>query len=210
MKKIIVVLIAVFCVGEIANAQESTLDKVSLKICEYFQDNKEDMDKMDHDQKIAKFGLKMVEIYMEYEDDFKKEGIDFDLSKGASEGEKLGEMIGMNMVKHCPEFLLALAADDIENDNSSSSEGSFSSSLEGKIKKITGEDLYVLEVKDTDGKTQKLVWLTNFEGSDELLELDGKVKGKSVKVFFENIEFFSPKMQEYIVRKKITKLEFLD
>lgn len=207
MRKIVLLVFTIFCILNV-DAQETTLDKVSLEICEYFEANKEEMDKMSYDEKVANFGLKMMESYIDHKDELEKEGIKFDLSKGGSEGEKIGELIGLNMVKHCPAFILALGEEYIENDESF--EGNDAEVIKGKIKKITGEDLYVLEIKDTEGKTQKFVWLTNFEGSDELIELEDKSKGKKVEVSYKNIEFFSPKLKEYIVKKTITKLEFLD
>ncbi len=207
MKKIVSLVFTIFCLLNV-DAQETTLDKVSLEICEYLEANKEEMDKMSYDEKVASFGLKMMESYIDHKDELEKEGVKFDLSKGASEGEKIGELIGLNMVKHCPAFILALGEEYIENDQSF--DGDDVKVAKGKIKRITGEDLYILEVKDTEGKTQKFVWLTNFEGSDELIELEDKSKGKKVEVSYKNIEFFSPKLKEYIVRKTITKLEFLD
>ena len=41
------------------------------------------------------------------------------------------------------------------------------------------------------------------------IELGKEVKGVKVGITYTNLEYFSPKLKEYIVRKKITRLEFL-
>lgn len=207
MKKILLVFVAMLGISNIV-AQETALDNLSSEICEYFNNHKEEINKMSYDEKIAKFGMKVLSSYIEHKDALEKEGITFDLTKGGEEGKRLGELIGFNMVKYCPEFMMALGKEHLEK--GAVDESNVAKSIRGKIKRIEGEELYFLELKDVEGRIQKFMWLTNFEGSDELIGFDDKSKGKQVKLFFENVELFSPKLKEYIVRKKITKLEFLD
>ena len=200
MKKKILLLCLAFT-GLISFAQETTLDKISKETCEYL--SALDLKTLSSKEKNMELGLYIIKLYTKYEAKLKEEGIFMDLTKGKQGGAEFGEKIGVNMIKFCPDVLIALASEDAK------SEEVTSAYLEGTIKKISGEELYTVEIKDTTGKTQKLIWLNNFEGSDELIELEKKAKGKSVKVSYENIEYFSPKLKEYIVRKKITKVEFL-
>ncbi|WP_442267094.1 hypothetical protein ACSIGC_05175 [Tenacibaculum sp. ZS6-P6] len=206
MKKKIL-LLGVLFLTLITNAQESALDKISKETCEYL--TKINNMNLSGNQKSTELGLYMVKLYSKYKEDLKEEGIVVDFSRGKEGGAEFGKKIGMNMVNFCPDVLIALANEEDgkeEKDEDNFSELSF---LEGEIKKISGEELYVIEIKDTLGKTQKFLWLNNFEGSDELIELGKKSKGKKVKIFYEDIEYFSPKLQEYIVRKKVSKVEFL-
>ena len=53
------------------------------------------------------------------------------------------------------------------------------------------------------------VWLNNFEGSDKLIN-SKKIKNLKVKLSYINVELYSPKLKEYIVRKQISKIEYLD
>lgn len=201
-KKITSLLFALLSFG-LLNAQDSAMDKMAMEICEYFTKNEQEFKNMSTDDLTAKLGVQMVQSYLKYQDDLAKEGIKFDLTKGRAEGEKMGAKVGVSMIKFCPDVLMAIAGDEDYEDETTESY------LEGTLKKVTGDDLYVVEVKDTDGKTQKFVWLTNFEGSDKLIELGKEVKGIKVGVSYTNLEYFSPKLKEYIVRKKITRLEFL-
>lgn len=201
-KKITSLLFALLSFG-LLNAQDSAMDKMAMEICEYFTKNEQEFKNMSTDDLTAKLGVQMVQSYLKYQDDLAKEGIKFDLTKGRAEGEKMGAKVGVSMIKFCPDVLMAIAGDEDYEDETTESY------LEGTLKKVTGDDLYVVEVKDTDGKTQKFVWLTNFEGSDKLIELGKEVKGVKVGITYTNLEYFSPKLKEYIVRKKITRLEFL-
>ncbi|MCH2031995.1 MAG: hypothetical protein MK202_03140 [Tenacibaculum sp.] len=204
LKRISTLLIALLSFGNIV-AQDSALDKMAMEICEYFNKNEKEFKGMSTSDLTAKLGVQMVQTYLKYKDELAKEGINYDLTKGRSEGEKMGAKVGVSMIKFCPDVLMAIAGDEEYEDENEVVE----LYLEGTLKKVSGEDLYVVELKDTDGKIQKFVWLTNFEGSDRLIDLGNDVKGTKVGVSYTNLEYFSPKLKEYIVRKKITRLEFL-
>lgn len=205
LKKITVLLISLFSFANVM-AQDSALDKMAKDICDYFNKNEKEFKNMSTDDLTAKLGVQMVQSYLKYKDELAKEGIVFDLTKGRAEGEKMGAKVGLGMVKFCPDVLMAIAGDEIYEDEEETPTESY---LEGTLRKVSGDDLFIVELKDTDGKTQKFVWLTNFEGSDKLIDLGKDVKGVQVRVAYTNLEYFSPKLKEYIVRKKITRLEFL-
>ncbi len=205
MKKKIV-LLGFLIITYFSNAQETTLDKISKETCEYLSSI--DLKKLSSGDRNAELGFYIIKLYNKYESALKKEGIVMDLSKGKQGGAAFGEKVGMNMIKFCPDVLIALASEEgIQDYKEEAPEKSLA--VEGKIKKVSGNELYVIEVKETSGMTQKLLWLSNFEGSDQLLALGKKRRGKSVRIFYENIEYFSPKLQEYIIRKKVLKVEFL-
>lgn len=189
-------------------AQDSAMDKVTKETCEYFNNNLQDIKSSSKTERLSKLGLKILEIYQKNKKALNAEGIVVDLGDQNSIG-KFGEMVGMRMALECPDAIMVLM-EDFSDEDIMSDEPETQDAFEGSIKKISGEELLVIEVKDTQGKTQKVVWLTNFEGSDELLDLDKKALKKKVKVYYSNMEFFSPKLKEYVIRKKITKLEFLD
>lgn len=206
MLKKTLVIVCLICFG-VSNAQETTLDKVSKDICEYLTSL--DYKSLSKTELKTHIGLQLVELYNKYKIELNKEGITFDISKGKEEGLAFGKKVGMNMVKHCPAVLLTMAGSK-SGSKVVKSEPTEKPFKEGKLKNISGEDLYIIEMKDIDGKNQKFIWLSNFEGSDELIDLGKKSKGKKVRIYYDNIEFFSPKLKEYIVRNKVTKLEFLD
>ncbi|SNR15083.1 hypothetical protein [Tenacibaculum jejuense] len=202
MKKKILLLGVVFFTL-ILSAQEATLDKIAKETCEYL--NEVDFKSLSKKDLEIKLGIQIIKLYSKYEKELKSEGLEFELNEDQKGIESYAEKVAFSMIKFCPEVLAAFA-DDGEDEMQEVASILY---LEGEIKKISGEELYVIEIKDTSGKTQKFLWLNNFEGSDELIELDKKVKGKKVKIFYEDVEYFSPKLKEYIVRKKVSKVEFL-
>lgn len=201
MKKIVILSILFFV--SITSAQESVLDKISKETCEYLESN--DISNLSAEEKQAKLGLKILSLYNKYEKELNKEGLVLDLSGGEEAGYEFGEKVGMNMVQFCPKALMSLVGGDLEEENYEKEQ----SYVDGEVKKITGEDLYMVELKDTQGKIQKFIWLSNFEGADALLDYSKALKNKEVRVFYEAMEIFSPKLKDYIIRNKIVKLEIL-
>ncbi|MFD0993047.1 hypothetical protein [Tenacibaculum geojense] len=203
MKKNILLLCFFVCTSLVLHAQETTLEKVGKETCEYFTKNSKELSKLSPDEKTAKLGLQMLFLYNKYEKELNAEGIQVDFGDERS-AEKLGEKIGMEMAKYCPNVLITLFGDMADE------EEDVEFMIEGTIKSIEVDELSTLVVKDSQGKTQKFVWLDNFEGSDDLIEKYNKVKGTEVQVYYKNLEVFSPKLKEYIVRKKISKLVITD
>ena len=201
----IIFLTIVLCLLSVSIfSQESALDKVAKETCDYL--SSKEIINLETSEKTLKLGLHMMTLYTKYKTELNKEGISFDLSNGGDAGRAFGEKIGMNMVKFCPDALIALASqqgfvDDEPNvDNSKT--------ISGKIVSVKGEEFSTLIIKDINGKTQKFLWLSNFKGSDKLIETK-KPKNLKVEVTYINVEIYSPKLKEYVVRKQITGIEYL-
>jgi hypothetical protein len=202
---VVTVLFLLFTLNSFAQEKEDVLDIVAKKTCEYL--NSEEVKDLKGDELAMKMGLKMFALYGEYKKELNKAGVTFDPNDAAESGRKLGERIGMVMVKFCPDALMALAGGDkglVDIDEEPKEEFK---SIEGTIKSVDGDDIVTLAIKDVYGKTQKFIWLSNFKGSDRLIEAT-KVKGIYVKVFYKDIEVYSPKLKEYVTRKQITQIEY--
>ena len=204
MKKNIFLLLLTLISFKIT-AQEviTTLDKIANETCIYVTENKEEFSTLNSQQRLSKLGIKMLSICQKYQDDLKKEGIAIDLTDNDS-SEKLGEKVGLTMVKYCPEVLMMLAEDIEEEDE----EANFQFMIEGELQSVSGDELSIITLKDISGKMQKFVWLENFSGSEKIINSES-INGLKVSVLYENIEIYSPQLKEYIVRKKITKIEYL-
>ncbi|MFY0629272.1 MAG: hypothetical protein JXR05_02755 [Flavobacteriaceae bacterium] len=189
------------------SSQETILDKVSKETCEYL--GSDEIKNLKNSEKTLKLGVFIIGLYTKYKTELKKEGITFDAANGRDSGRELGEKIGMNMVNFCPEVLIALAAQD--DDKFEEKEELTKEKFEvitGKIVSVKGNEYSTLVVKDDNGKTQKFLWLSNFKGSDKLIETK-KPKNLKVKVSYINLEVYSPKLKEYVVRKQIVEIEYL-
>ncbi len=190
--------------------KQEILDRVAKETCDYL--SSEEVKGLKGDALAMKMGVKIFALYGKYKKEFNEAGIIFDMNNPAESGEKLGEQIGMNMIKFCPDALIALANDDafMEDETVQKIDNPVdeSRSFEGSIKSISGKEILTLSIKDTSGKTQKFVWISNFKGSDRLMDT-AKAKNTKVKVYFENIEMYSPELQDYVVRKQITQIDYL-
>ena len=191
--------------------KENIIDKVAKETCEYL--SSEDVKGLSGEALTMKMGIKIFALYGKYTKELNAAGVVFDINNPEESGSKLGERIGMNMIKFCPDVLMALAEnegfyEDDENDDTKKEETLELKYFEGDVKKIEGDEILTLVIKDTSGKTQKFIWLENFKGSDKLIETE-KVKQLKVKVFYKDLEVYSPKLKEYVVRKQITKIDYL-
>ena len=202
-KNIFLLLLTLISFKITAQEVTTTLDKIANETCVYVTENKEEFSTLNSQQRLSKLGLKMLSICQKYQDDLKKEGIEIDLTDNDS-SEKLGEKVGLTMVKYCPEVLMMLAEDIEEEDE----EANFQFMIEGELQSVSGDELSIITLKDISGKMQKFVWLENFSGSEKIINSES-INGLKVSVLYENIEIYSPQLKEYIVRKKITKIEYL-
>ncbi len=188
-------------------SQDSTLDIIAKETCEYLQ--KDEIRNLDNQQKTLKLGIFIINLYSEYKEDLKAEGIDIDFTEDDA-GRKFGEKIGINMVNFCPEALIALASDvdsvDYDTDTDKAKEIYV---FNGEIQSIKGNDFSFVEVKNSDGIVQKFLWFSNFKGSEKLIANDSII-GTKVKVKYKNTECFSPKLEEYIIRKEIIEIGYFE
>jgi len=211
--KLKIALVFLLMISSVVSSQEKEdiVDKVAKETCEYL--SSDEVKGLSGEVLAMKMGVKIFALYGVYKEELNAAGIVFDLNNAQESGRKLGERIGMNMIKFCPDVLIALAEDDAFDDDTEDNFDDIEEKLgvnyfEGEIKKIEGEDILTLVIKDTSGKTQKFIWLENFKGSDRLIE-QNKVKKLKVKVFYTDIEVYSPKLKEYVVRKQITQIDYL-
>ena len=199
---IFTLLLFVFSLSISSQEIKTAVDKIANETCIYFKENKVELDKLSSSDRVAQLGLKMLSLYDKYREELEEEGIVVDISDSDSV-ETLGEKVGYAMAKYCTDVLISLSDDFTEEDEVADF------SIEGSLKSISGEELSFVSLKDKQGKTQKFVWINNFEGSDRLINSE-RIKGIKVKLTYINIEIYSPQLNEYIVRKQISKIEYLD
>ncbi|PHS07979.1 MAG: hypothetical protein COA88_07660 [Kordia sp.] len=197
MKKIIAPILLLLSINMFS--QESIMDKVANATCEYLQ--QDEIKSLTSDEMTAKLGLFMLSFYSDHEREFESAGVKVDWNSGKS-GEEFGQSIGIKMAGLCPDILMLLAGSTSDTDDYESFV------IEGKLKSITGDEFSYINIKDTLGKSQKFLWLSNFKGSDRLIDAD-KIKGIKVNVTYKKTECYSPKLKEYIIVKEIVEIEYL-
>lgn len=185
--------------------KESIIDKVAKETCQYL--SSDEVKGLSGEPLAMKMGIKIFQLYGQYTEELNEAGVVFDSSNAEESGRKLGEKIGINMVQFCPEVLMALAGDD-EFIDAANQDDKVETYIEGVVRKLEGDYISTLVIKDNSGKTQKFLWLENFTGSDKLIEAK-KLNRLKVKVFYKNLEIYSPKLKEYVVKKQITRIDYL-
>lgn len=207
MKKKIALLFFFVSIIGFSQEKESILDKAAKETCEYL--TKEKFEGLSKAQVNMKLGLFMFKVYNKYVKEFNNEGITFDLSKGEDEARKFGEKLGVSMIKFCPEGLIAISKIDDKKEDKVEEEVEPTYFVTGELVKISGKDYSVVYLKNKNDETLKFVWLSNFTGSNKLIYTK-KVKGLKVKLQYRNLEWYAPKLKEYITKKEIIGIEYLD
>lgn len=185
-------------------SQETTIDKIAQETCEYL--SSDEIKNLDSDKRTEKLGFYIIKLYNKYETVLNSEGINVNFTDGSDQASKFGEKVGMNMVKFCPDALIALANDI---DDEPIVEDIFE--MKGTLINVVGNEFSTVILKDEEGKTQKFLWLQNFKGSDTLIKSLENLNNKAnVILKYNNIECYSPQLKDYIIRKVIVELSFVE
>ena len=157
--KIAIVICLLITLSVSSQEKENILDVVSKETCEYL--SSDEVKDLSAEALTVKMGIKIFALYGKYTKELNEIGIVFDIDNAEESGSQLGEKIGMNMIRFCPEVLMALAEtegflDDDEDDVIKKEESLESKYFEGSVRKIEGEDILSLVIKDTSGKNAKI------------------------------------------------------
>lgn len=171
--------------------KEELLDVISMETCDCINKKNIDFAEIERTKLELEFGFCVMESYAKRKNDAEKY-LGVTLSDEASL-EKLGEDIAFKMMNNCPDIILALAGQYVEDELEEIEE---SMTMIGDVVGLTSSQFNILSVKDKDNRTQKFLWLEYFEG-EELLKDIAKLKKETVKVSFFNLELFDPKINEY-------------
>ncbi len=204
MKHIIILLILITSFN--VKAQETTLDLIAQATCDYLQSD--EVVNLSGSQRTTKLGIFIIKQYNKHKEALILEGIELDFSN-KDEARAFGEKVGMNMVKFCADELVALASGDEEDVEIASVNNN--QYFVGEVIAINGTEFSFIQIKASNGITQKFLWLSNFIGSERLIsETSEAIVGTKVNVTYKNTECYSPKLKEYIIRKEIVEIEYLD
>ena len=153
--------------------------------------------------KTMRMGLCMIEAAGPYKVElYNDHAIDF--SKiNESAGEELGLLIGMKMASFCPEILMEMATDQM-NDSEDESEDLY---FEGKVISIDTEGFVYFTIKDENGRVSKYYWLTYVESEMNLENSYESLLGREVVGEYRVIEFFDPRIKEY---RNMNVLSYID
>lgn len=183
-----------------ASAQDY-LDTVAGEVCTCVQ--KVD-DNTPGNEVNPKLGVCIVSAMVPYQERVKTDlGIDLNnLASDQASGERLGKVIASRMVLRCPEVLVRISA-LAERGSAANVEAV----VEGAITRVDKEFFVVFSLKDSDGKTIKLYWMSPVSASIDLVNDYEGLVGKTVKVSYRSSEFFDPRVSDYRRFNVITRIQ---
>ncbi|KGE84925.1 MAG: hypothetical protein ACE362_23825 [Phaeodactylibacter xiamenensis] len=190
------------------NAQKALLDDILLDVladdaCHCI--SKKDIDNMSVDDLQMQLSICLMEAVGANQAAFENQYGELNPSDQAAM-TKLGEQIGMKMAFKCPNVIMKLAGQQPPQGMNAAPAAQATGTVSGSFEGISGDDIATITIKEANGRTQKLLWMSYFKGSDALIQNPGSLKGKTVTVEYETIEVYSPQAKEYFDRKKVTGL----
>jgi hypothetical protein len=198
MKNLIIILVALISTVAV-NAQEfdtEAITKMSDGVCECLQ-TKEHIDTKEKAE--MEFGFCIMKLYnsdVEYYDSKNMKFTDQSVSF------KVGEQVGTALASSCPAALkiFMMIAEGVTTEEQEEQEEQDYEEQEyieiiGKIITVDAGKFNTFEIKDEDGRTHKVLWLT-YVDNDDLLE-EAK-KGKIAYVFTTmELDIYDPRIGEY-------------
>ena len=208
MKRLLIFLTAI--IVNFSYAQEAALNKVAEKVCDYLKSD--EYKALEKNQKTVKMGLKMLELYGTYRDEFNEDAI---LNFDEKSGRELGEKIGIRMASICPNELMEMAAgyvadesedeneEETESDKDLNTEDVYIGTIEGKVNEIENEPVSYILVKDNFGNIHNVL-IT--EKVDNIEMINKSITKKNVIVNFTNQKFYDIDQKNYVYKKVLTSI----
>lgn len=123
-------------------------------------------------------------------------------------GEEWGKQIAMDLFTvGCEPFLkisMKLAGESEEEENNNKVKLSTAS---GTVTGFEEKDFTYINIKLTNGREQTFVYVEFVPESNEWIKKPASLKGKKVKIQYEDKEVYQPKIKDFITIKILKKLE---
>ncbi|MEM6763441.1 MAG: hypothetical protein AAF824_00335 [Bacteroidota bacterium] len=118
------------------------------------------------------------------------------------EGEKLGELIGMKVMRDCPTFIeMAIQMSREEN------EAVKANQISGVLKKISGNDLGRIIIETPEGIEEVLYIIHPLEEDpDNILSSISSYKGQEITVNWMEAEVYTPKISMFAPVKQVVAI----
>jgi hypothetical protein len=203
--KYTIALVFFFLFAIVTVSAQDAIDAIATKTCSCLKQ----MDTTATIEEIeAKLGICMITEAAPYEKELKKKN-NIDMSKlDGNTGEELGKLIGTKMLIKCPDQMLKLAGNVLDEKKSAAAPSTtttttVSGSMTGKVTDVVTNQFVTITVKNSSGPEQKFLWLEYFQGAD-LLKNASELKGKTVVIKYKEKQFYNPSIKDYMNYKVIT------
>lgn len=199
MKKKLLLILIFFSI-QIISAQ-TYMEKIGANTCKCIE---KISSTESEDERNMGIGLCMIKSAAPFKKQLKRDHkIDVSDLTNSKNMESLGALVGIEMASSCPEALLSLVVDQIDD-----TDGESSSMLKGTVNKIEKELFICFSIKNYDtGKTNKYYWLGEIETGMDLKETYNDLLNQDIDFDFTTEELFDPKINDYRTFNVITVLE---
>ena len=150
------------------------------------------------EQRNVQLGLCMLQSAAPYQKELKKK-YDIDLNDLENQGERLGQLIGMRLAVHCPEFvaLMARMSAESEEEEEALPAGPSFSTMDGALTTVRSGQFLTLVVKKEDGSSQELLLLEHAEGVQQVLSRPDQGRGTLGSWSYAIQDLFDPVSRGY-------------
>jgi len=175
---------------------QDVLDKIAQESCSCAAD----LDTTaNEEQRNIQLGLCMLQNAAPYQKELKKKyGVDLNnLDEG---GERFGQLIGMRLALHCPEFVALMARlseENAEMEEPPPSPAMQTSTMEGALMTVKTGQFLTLVVKKEDGSTQELLLLGHAENAEQVLRRPDQGRGTSGTWTYVTNDLFDATSRSY-------------
>ncbi len=200
MKKVFL-LFVVF--ANLSFAQD-VMDKITIETCECIKAKNLDLEKVAPSELQMQLGLCMMQSYSNHKEKLPK-------SKRAlldndEQMEKFGEEIGMKMITHCPDILMAIGKNEIQKNEESEVVETQSLSSTGQLIERKIDGFLTIRIKEESGRINDFILVKNFDNafliSDDVLKVNSKVK---VDFYYEDI--YDSKLNKFVNSKVLLDIQ---
>jgi hypothetical protein len=195
------ILLILFLFGLQNIKAQGYLDTVTLKTCEC-------VDQYDAASSQTNFqvylGLCVINSSQPFMKQLEKQkGIKADdMNEGV---KKIGEMVGERMVVLCPKSIEKITT-EMSKESSSSAIAEATSMEVGTITAIDKNGFVIFTIKNEEGKSSKLYWLSEVQSDIDLITKFESLLNKQVEASYTLSELFDHKSLEYRVFKVLSSM----
>lgn len=184
--------------------KDELFDTIAVETCECVSKKNLDVTVLTQGQIEMEFGFCILESYGKHKKNAENL-INVSFSDEESL-EQLGVDVAIKMMAHCPDVMSIIAGNYAADEFEEAKNDIF---IFGQVTKIEESQFNTIELKDTDDRIQKVLWLEYFEGDNLFNDLN-KLKKAKVKVTCYQSELYDPRIKEYRNFKIIKKITVLN
>lgn len=206
MKKItLAVIVFLNCITAFSQSKtiDSTARKNALAICNCLEKN--NAEKLQNTVEVQKLFLKCM---MDSASGSLTKLLEQNTENPETAGEEWGKQIAMDLFSvGCDPFLkisMKLAGESEEEESNNKVKFSTAS---GTIMGFEEKDFTYITIKLTNGREQTFMYVEFVPESGDWIKKPASIKGKKVKIQYEDKEVYQPKIKDFVTIKILKKLE---